>query len=300
VVIVGATPTPVLRARRDECEDWVHLLNEAANRLPSHGELTVRSSILPMALAEDLATTSPTYRALAIQSYCVSTSLIVASPPGQLRRQRIAVARTLSGLFNVQGIDRLSLSRPIRPEDLLDDSCGFASRSFSGPGARMSESVDLLVADEFAASVYVVDGWPGRSIDPQMLLPLFAPGPPSRVVSLVLGPLEVRRAQRQVARHRTEMVADRKLRRDRGYLDRARDDYREATALSQEDELLAGFRLCRYRVLVVLLAPNPQSMVTSRTALEEIAAAAQLRVVIAFGEQRRLFEQALAGVPGWS
>lgn len=72
------------------------------------------------------------------------------------------------------------------------------------------------------------------------------------------------------------------------------------TALTQEEELLAGFRLCRYQLLVVLLAPSPQRLVGSRTALENVAASAQLRLSIGLGEQRSLFERALMGANGWS
>jgi hypothetical protein len=300
LAVLGETPSLGLRARPDQGEAWAQLLNEASNRLPPHGEFVLRSSILPQTLREDLSQRSDVYRELALDSYTVSTSLLVTSPPGSQRRQRVAVTRTMAGLQTLSQLDRVSLAPPNRPSELIDGSCGAISRSFSAVGAKASEEVEMLVGEEFVASTYLVEGWPGRSVDPRMLLPFFAPGPPSRVVSLVVRPLESRRAQRHVARHRTEMVADRRLRRERGYLDRARDEYREATALTQEEELLAGYRLCRYQLLVVLLAPSAQRLLASRAALDELAASAQLQLSLCLGAQRSRFEQAILGVTRWS
>ncbi|WP_298212169.1 SCO6880 family protein [Ferrimicrobium sp.] len=299
-VITDETPAATLRAERNHGDAWAHLLNEASNRLVPHGEMVLRSSILPQTLFEDLSQCAKSYRELALTTYRVQTSLLVTSPPGTPRRQRAALSRTITGLRMANHFEGITLAVPERPWELIDTACGGISESFSTAGTQTSEGVEMLVGERFAASTYRVDGWPGRSVDPRMLLALFAPGPPSRVVSLVVRPVEVRRAQREVARHRTEMVADRRLRRERGYLDRARDDHREATSLTQEEELLAGYRLCRYQLLVVLLAPSAQRLAPSRAALEELAASAQLRLRLVLGEQRSLFERALLGVTGWS
>lgn len=298
--VLGETPSLGLRAQADHGEAWAQLFNEASNRLPAHGELVLRSSILPQAIREDLSHRPEVFRELALESYEVSTALLVVSPPGSQRRQRVALSRTMTGLQSVGQLDRVHLTPPDRPIELIDSSLGVISRSFSSTGAQASEEVEMLVAEEFVASTYLVEGWPGRSVDPRTLLPIFSPCPPSRVVSLVVRPVDNRRAQRHVARHRTEMVADRRLRRERGYLDRARDDYREVTALTQEEEILAGYRLCRYQLLVVLLAPSAQRLVASRAALEELAASAQLKLKLCFGEQRSLFERAILGVTRWS
>lgn len=300
VSVVGDASALSLRARPDEADAWSQLLNEASNRLLDHGEMILRSAIIPHTLVEDLTQCSATYRALALESYRVATTLLMVAPPGSLRSRRVALSRAITGVQMLTSHDRLNLAPPERPEDLLNASCGCLSTNFSHDGVVANEHVDMLVGEGFVASTYRVTGWPGRSVDPRALLPLFAPGPPSRIVSLVARPVEAARAQRHVARHRTEMVADRRLRRERGYLDRARDEHREVTALTQEEELLAGFRLCRYQLLVVLLAPSPQRLVGSRTALENVAASAQLRLSIGLGEQRSLFERALMGANGWS
>lgn len=299
-VVTDETPAAILRAKQEYGDAWAHLLTEASNRLVPHGGLVLRSAILPQTLFEDLSECSKSYRELALTTYGVQTSLLVTGPPGSLRRHRAALVRTMTGLGRTNHIEGITLASPEVPSELIDRACGAISSSFSTAGAQASERVEMLVGDEFVASTYRVEGWPGRSVDPGMLLGLFAPGPPSRVVSLIVRPVETRRAQREVARHRTEMVADRRLRRERGYLDRARDDYREATSLTQEEELLAGYRLCRYQVLVVLLAPSAQRLVASRTGLEELAASAQLRLKLVLGEQRTLFERAILGVTGWS
>lgn len=298
--VLGETPTLLLRAQRDEASAWSELLNEVSNRLISHGEVVVRSAILPQTLVEDLRSCSAAYRRLALGSYQIATTMLVVAPPGAPRARRVAMARAITGLAALGHSDRLTLVAPEVPSQLIDDACGNLSATFSTDGTTIDERVDMLIGAEFAASMYVVTGWPGRSIDPRMLLALFGPGPPSRVVSIIIRPIETARAQRHVARHRTEMVADRRLRRERGYLDRARDDYREATAQTQEEDLLAGYRLCRYQLIVALLAPSPSQLVASRAALETLAASAQLRLKVGLGEQRALFERALLGVNGWS
>lgn len=280
--------------------DLARLLEEAASQARPEDLVVISSVIGPELAFVDPEALSGVTRSLASHAYRVNTGMIVASRRGG-RRARAHLRRVALGLeATSEGLEAIRLRHASSPRRQLVSSLGRMIDPCLVLEGGLVESATAIAGPGFAARAFVVSSWPKQAIDPGLLGAVLAPIPPARLVALVLGPVAERQALARIGRHRTELAADRLLRRERGFLLGSKDAFVEEAAAQLEEELQGGRRLCRYQLVLVVLAPKERLLERAEQALEVQAARARLALRRADGHHRELLEVALAGVRGWS
>jgi len=299
--VLLALETPVAgTALSARAEDLGRLLTEAASRARPEDRVIISSVICPELALSDPGALSATAQALAVHAYRVTTRVVVTSPR-RGRRVEARLRQLALGLEAASGrLGAVRVRHEPRPLGALAASLGHMVDLSLLTEAGLAESPTAVSAPGLAARGFVVTSWPRQAIAPSSLGAVLAPTPPARLAALVLAPVAQRQALARVGRHRTELAADHLLRRERGFLLGSRDAFVTEASAQLEEDLAAGFGLCRHQLVLVVLAPEERLLARAEEELEVQAARSHLQIRRADGRHRELLELALAGVRGWS
>lgn len=153
-------------------------------------------------------------------------------------------------------------------------------------GMCLRESWDRVRTDSGWHAVFWVRQWPRSDVDPGFLAGLLTGG--TRALSLVIEPVPLTKALREIRRSRVEHAAESAQRARIGQLDSATAHAAETDVLAREAELVAGHADLRYTGLLTVTAPTSEQLDAACAALEGAAAQAMC-------ELRRLVGQQAAG-----
>lgn len=176
------------------------------------------------------------------------------------------------------------------PSGDLDTVDAAAARPTDGGGARQPWPLavrpewDAVRTDGTWHATYWIAEWPRVDVTPDFLGPLLFV-PVRRSISLVMEPMSPSRAARQVARARTEEIADDELRARSGFLVGARQR-RERRGIEERDaELADGHGQFRFAGYVTVTATSRAALDASTATLEQVAGQSHLELRRLYGEQ---------------
>ncbi|MDA8046436.1 MAG: hypothetical protein M0Z30_14545 [Actinomycetota bacterium] len=133
-------------------------------------------------------------------------------------------------------------------------------------------------------ATFWVAEWPRVEVGPDFMAPLLLTG--VRVaVSVVMAPVPIDRAWRQVRSARTADVADAQLRSRAGFLASARRDREAGGVERREAELADGHHEFRYSGYVTISAVDPEQLVSACAEAEHAAQTSRLELRRLYGRQ---------------
>jgi hypothetical protein len=131
--------------------------------------------------------------------------------------------------------------------------------------------------------------WPRSDVGSDFLLPLLHTGGDRRAVSVVMAPVEARKAVRAAEHARTSARANSELRRRHGFAQSARTSRQDDSVERREDELAAGHAGYRFSGYLVVTAENPEDLERACSRIEQAAAVARLELSRLYGAQAGAF-----------
>jgi hypothetical protein len=147
---------------------------------------------------------------------------------------------------------------------------------------------DAVRTDGTWHATYWIAEWPRVDVTPDFLGPLFFV-PLRRTISLVMEPMSPARAARQVARARTEDIADDELRRRSGFLVGARQRRVRHGVEERDAELAEGHGQFRFAGYVTVTGDSREALDAATTDLEQLAGHSHLELRRLYGEQDLAF-----------
>lgn len=150
-------------------------------------------------------------------------------------------------------------------------------------GMGLKESWDRVRTDSGWHAVFWVRQWPRSEVDPGFLAGLLTGG--TRALSLVIEPVPLTKALREIRRSRVEHAAESAQRARIGQLDSATAHAAETDVLTREAELIAGHADLRYTGLLTVTAPTSEQLDAACAALEGSAAQAMCELRRLVGQQ---------------
>jgi hypothetical protein len=162
----------------------------------------------------------------------------------------------------------------------------------AGPTAADTHWSTYRTDDAWHATYWIAE-WPRLDVDADFLTPLLLRTTVSRTVSVVMEPVNPRRAAREVQAARTAELADEALREKAGQITTARRRTEHEALLARERELVAGHGDYRFTGYVTVTAPTLDALEIACGEIEQAAHQSLLEVRRLYGEQDTAFAAAL-------
>lgn len=178
--------------------------------------------------------------------------------------------------------------RPSAPlgVEALDDLLAGRRGGTSPLGVREGWSETQL--DGTWNRTYWISDWPRLEVGPNFLAPLLV-SRASRRVSVIMAPVPLERAIREVRSARTADAADSQLRMRAGFLSNARRDREAEGAERREEELADGHCDYRFSGYVTESAETCDGLASACAALEQAAQAARIELRCLYGRQAEAY-----------
>ncbi|GAA2627657.1 hypothetical protein GCM10010411_76040 [Actinomadura fulvescens] len=177
-----------------------------------------------------------------------------------------------------------------RGTDYSAEGAGGASAAEAGPMAAHATWPYYRTDDTYHA-IFWVSEWPRKRVFGDFLQGLILETRCTRTVSVVMQPLNPRRAADEVARADTAKGANEAVAARYGFRRSARDRRESATLTRQDEELASGHALYRFIGLVRISAATPELLDQACGEIETRATMLQLRRL--YGEQDVAFPATL-------
>jgi len=272
---------------------WSELLRTAAASCRRGERLLVRQTVVPTVELD--ATGGARGAWLAERSWSVETHVGLASVPRPRRSRAGGLRRALEAAARASG-DVVRIEELEDPRSLVSSVLPPTAR----PLRIRRERAGLLELEAGVVRVLRARAFPAGPTSSAQLTPLFAVEPPRRVVALVAEPIDALQASRRLGRAHVEVAADQSMRARHGYRVRPQDAAVPDRLVATELDLAEGHRLCRWELLVAVVAPNHRELELATGAVRDAAARARIELEVVPGRQRAALELALLGVEGWS
>jgi hypothetical protein len=136
--------------------------------------------------------------------------------------------------------------------------------------------------------------WPRSDVGSDFLLPLLLASGDRRALSLVMAPVESRKAVRAAEHARTSARANSELRRRHGFAQSARTNRQDDSVERREDELAAGHAGYRFSGYLVVTGESVEELERACSRVEQAAAVSRLELSRLYGAQGGAF---LFGLP---
>lgn len=287
---------------------WSNVLRILASNLPRDLEVLWRVDIGPMVISPEVLPrgNKEIYQALVERSWIARPSLwLTQGTVTRMSSQHSKTVRILQGKGAVyEAFSRSGLPCPrtmTSQEDanrILPWEPGAVGSSEAGslPLRRSDVAVswdEMRIGANYGLGLSL-SSWPTSAVAAGFALPLFRPAPPRRVVFMRLRSVSPQRALRGAQRHRSEALANAKMRANAGFMTKTSDALGERDLQRQEDELATGHSLYEHEVGVLLLAGSRSSLRKGVTELDLLASAAQVRLDKAYGRQLEILCSVLA------
>ncbi|MFE3557328.1 SCO6880 family protein [Streptomyces sp. NPDC059193] len=197
-----------------------------------------------------------------------------------------AIAQVIRLAYEPGARWKLDARGPIDP----DNPAGGASPSEAGPMAA-EEAFGHYQTDDTYHAVYWISEWPRKEVAGDFMEGLILRTACERTVSVIMEPLDPRKAADEISRSSTAKSANEQTRQRWGFRQSARDR-REAASVEQHDEDLAsGHALYRFMGLIRISAPTLELLDQACGEIETQATALQIRRL--YGEQATAFPATL-------
>lgn len=181
---------------------------------------------------------------------------------------------------------KLDARGPVGPENPQ----GGASPAEAGPMAAET-TFSHYQTDDTYSTVYWISEWPRKEVTADFLEGLILRTKCERTVSILMEPLNPRKAADEISRSSTAKAANESTRQKLGFRQSARDR-RESSSIEEADEHLAsGHALYNFIGLIRISAPTPELLDQACGEIETSATALQLRRL--YGEQDYAFPATL-------
>lgn len=287
---------------------WSNVLRILASGLPRELEVLWRVDIEPMAVSPE---TFPRwnreiYQALVERSWVSKPSLwLTQDSSTHMSSQHSKAMRILQGKEAVyEAFSRAGLPRP-RAMTSQEDAIRIlpwehgALGGFDGGSLPLRRSDVAISWDEMRIGANFglglsLSSWPPSAVAAGFALPMLRPAPPRRVVFMRLRSVSPKRALRGAQRHRSEALANAKMRANAGFMTKTQDALGEVDLQRQEEELATGHSLYEHEFGVLLLAGSRSSLRKGVSELDLLASAAQVRLDKAYGRQLEILCSVLA------
>jgi len=138
--------------------------------------------------------------------------------------------------------------------------------------------------DVFHATFWIAE-WPRLEVGPDFMAPLMVRTQRTRVVSLIMEPIDATKAQREVESAHTAYLSDEELRGRAGYIPSERRRREMQGVLRREQELADGFSEYRFAGYVTVTANSLEELDEASTEIEQAAQQARIELRRLFGEQ---------------
>lgn len=138
-------------------------------------------------------------------------------------------------------------------------------------------------------STYWIAQWPRVDMPPDFLAPFLLEGSMAKAISVVMQPLDVIKALRDVAQARTATVADEKLRHNSGFLPTFKRQKEQETLYRRESELTEGHGQYRFSGYVTVRSQSKSGLAHMCEQIEQLGARSHLELRKMYGEQAKAF-----------
>jgi hypothetical protein len=179
---------------------------------------------------------------------------------------------------------RVSLARGAAAEDAND---GIAPRA-AGPVAA-SEQWSHYRSDGALHATYWIAAWPRVEVPAVWLMPLLTQAGVLRSVAVTMEPIAPSRAIREAEAARSADIEEEQLRREHGFLTRARTRRRQEANVRREAELSRGHAELRFAGFITVSARTEQELELACERTEHGAACSHLELRRLYGAQARAF-----------
>jgi len=289
-------------------EEWTGFLNRVIAVLEGRMALTVRVSVLPLALRTDHTLNDAVGSYLEQRAYEREATLTVTAPlgsptpRGSRRKSRAVLARVGRAMDGAAASLPTLVCEEIQPtRSAVIGALGKLSANFAADERHLVERASYVQGRDFVARALVATRWPGQLSDPRVLQSLVVPRAPARVVGLVIEPVAPKVAARRMRAERSELIAESMLRARHGFVQHRSAEHSQFARLSLEDEVDHGYRLCRYQIAVVVVAPDMRRLTRAVQDAVRLCEESQWEMRPADAAHRRIFEAVVGGgLRGWS
>jgi hypothetical protein len=144
-------------------------------------------------------------------------------------------------------------------------------------------------SDEMWHATYWIAEWPRTDVGADFLGPLLLVADIRRSVSVVMEPVDARKAAQKIESARTADIADAELRRRGGFLATARRRREEEVLAQREVELADGHASFRFSGYVTVSAEDPDGLEEACGRVEQAAGQAGLELRRCYGDQAQAF-----------
>jgi hypothetical protein len=134
-------------------------------------------------------------------------------------------------------------------------------------------------------ATYWIAEWPRVDVGCDFLLPLLLGSGAQRALSVVMEPLDPRRALRAAEAARTNQAADEELQARAGFTPTARRRRRAEAVFAREQEVADGHAALRFSGYVSVSAPTAEALEAACAGVEQAAGLARLELRRLWGEQ---------------
>jgi hypothetical protein len=157
-----------------------------------------------------------------------------------------------------------------------------------GPMASQIEWGRIRTDDMWHATYWIAE-WPRTEVTADFLGPLLLVADIRRSVSVVMEPVDARKAAQRIESARTADIADAELRRRGGFLATARRRREEEVLAQREVELADGHASFRFSGYVTVSALDPDGLEDACGRVEQAAGQAGLELRRCYGDQAQAF-----------
>ncbi|NNN21043.1 MAG: hypothetical protein HKL80_03460 [Acidimicrobiales bacterium] len=166
------------------------------------------------------------------------------------------------------------------------------SESFPWP-MKTSSEWDHLRTDATFHSTYWISRWPLIPVGSDFLAPLVLGQGVRKTLSVVLEPIPLGHAVREVERAHTASLADERLRSKAGYLISAKSKRETSDVIQRENELAEGHLSYRFSGFVTVTAESKEQLEQEKGVIKHLGAKAFLELRELYGEQEQGFNATL-------